>query len=191
MALTRCTWAKEANPTYINYHDREWGVPTYDDQMLFEMLVLEGSQAGLSWETILNKRQGYRDAFYNFDVHKVASMTDADLEKLRSNPAIVRNRLKINMARKNAIVFIDIQKEFGSFKNYIWEFVNHKPIFNKWREMDDVPVSTPISDTIAKDLKKRGMSFVGTTIMYAYMQACGLVNDHITSCFCHGKIADA
>lgn len=185
---TRCSWAKESNHHYINYHDNEWGVPTHDDTMLFEMLVLEGCQAGLSWETILNKRDGYRAAFHNFDVQKVANMSDEELENLRQNPNIVRNRLKINMARKNARVFIDIQNEFGSFDTYIWAYVDNKPILNNWTSMDQVPVSTPISDAIAKDLKKRGMSFVGTTIIYAYMQACGLVNDHITSCMCyHGR----
>lgn len=185
---TRCSWAKESNPRYIDYHDNEWGVPTHNDQMLFEMLVLEGCQAGLSWETILNKRDGYRAAFHNFDVQKVANMSDEELENLRQNPDIVRNRLKINMARKNARVFIDIQNEFGSFDTYIWAYVDNKPILNNWTSMDQVPVSTPISDAITKDLKKRGMSFVGTTIIYAYMQACGLVNDHITSCMCyHGR----
>lgn len=185
MAKVRCSWAKETNPLYIDYHDNEWGVPVHDDRELFEMLVLEGCQAGLSWETVLNKREGYREAFYNFDVQKVAAMTDEELESLRNNPNIIRNRLKINMARKNARVFIDIQKEFGSFDVYIWDFVNGTPIINAWKDMTEVPVSTDISDAISKDLKKRGMSFVGTTIIYAYMQACGLVNDHITSCFCY------
>lgn len=188
MEKTRCSWAKESNPLYVEYHDTEWGVPTHDDQMLFEMIVLEGSQAGLSWETILNKREGYRKAFYNFDVQKVANMSDKELENLRNNPDIVRNRLKINMARKNARVFIDIQKEFGSFNDYIWAYVDHKPILNNWKTMDQVPASTPLSDKISKDLKKRGMSFVGSTIIYAYLQSCGLVNDHITSCCCyHGR----
>lgn len=181
----RCAWAKESNPLYINYHDNEWGVPTHDDQMLFEMLVLEGCQAGLSWETILNKREGYRAAFHGFDVTRVASMSDAELEKLRENPAIVRNKLKIKMARTNAIVFLDIQKEFGTFKDYLWAYVDHKPIQNHWKIMEEVPATTPLSDSISKDLKKRGMTFVGSTIIYAYMQACGLVNDHITSCFCY------
>lgn len=185
--MNRCAWAKETNQLYLDYHDNEWGVPTTDDRELFEMLVLEGCQAGLSWETILNKRKGYRKAFYNFNIERVANMTDEELEKLRDNPAIVRNRLKINMARKNAIIFLDIQKEFGTFKNYLWAYVGHKTIQNHWKTMDDVPASTPLSDEIAKDLKKRGMSFVGTTIIYAYLQACGLVNDHITSCFCYDK----
>lgn len=188
MTKSRCSWAKETNPLYIDYHDNEWGVPTYDDQMLFEMLVLEGCQAGLSWETILNKREGYRRAFHNFDVNRVASMTDEELEQLRDNSEIVRNRLKINMARKNARVFLDIKHEFGSFKDYLWAYVDHQPIQNHWETMGDVPASTPLSDKISKDLKKRGMSFVGTTIIYAYMQACGLVNDHITSCFCYDKV---
>lgn len=183
--MNRCAWAKETNPLYIEYHDHEWGVPTYDDQMLFEMLVLEGCQAGLSWETILNKREGYRKAFHGFDVERVANMTDLELEKLRDNPDIVSNRLKINMARTNARVFIDIQKEFGSFRDYIWAYVNNLPIKNHWTTMADVPATTSISDAISKDLKKRGMTFVGSTIMYAYMQSCGLVNDHITSCICY------
>jgi len=187
MKKTRCSWAKETSPLYMDYHDNEWGVPTYDDQMLFEMLVLEGCQAGLSWETILNKRAGYRDAFYNFEVQRVANMTNDKLESLRQNSAIVRNRLKINMARKNAKVFLNIQKEFGSFKNYLWDYVNHKPIQNHWERMDEVPATTPLSDQISKDLKARGMSFVGSTIIYAYMQACGVVNDHITKCFCYDK----
>ena len=187
MTKSRCAWAKETNQLYLDYHDNEWGVPTTDDKMLFEMLVLEGCQAGLSWETILNKREGYRAAFYNFDITRVANMTDAELEKLRDNPAIVRNRLKINMARKNAIVFLDIQCEFGTFKDYLWGYVDHTPIQNHWATMGDVPATTPLSDAIAKDLKKRGMTFVGSTIIYAYMQACGLVNDHITSCFCYGR----
>ena len=185
MSKHRCNWAKETNQLYIDYHDHEWGVPTYDDKMLFEMLILEGCQAGLSWETILNKREGYRAAFYNFDVERVANMTDEELEQLRHNPNIVRNRLKIKMARTNAHIFIDIQREFGSFKDYLWGYVDYKPIQNHWQNMDDVPASTPLSDQISKDLKKRGMTFVGTTIIYAYMQACGLVNDHIQSCFCY------
>ncbi len=183
----RCAWAKETNPLYLDYHDNEWGVPTHDDQMLFEMLVLEGAQAGLSWETVLNKRAGYREAFYDFDVQKVAKMSDAELDNLRENPDIIRNRLKINAARTNARVFIEIQNEFGSFDVYLWEFVNNTPIQNQWNNMSEVPASTALSDKISKDLKKRGMTFVGTTIIYAYMQACGLVNDHITSCCCYSK----
>ena len=167
MPKKRCAWAKESNSLYVDYHDNEWGVPTYDDQILFEMLVLEGCQAGLSWETILNKRDGYRDAFYNFDVTRVANMTDGELEKLRDNAAIIRNRLKIKMARTNARVFLEIQKEFESFSNYLWSYVDHKPIQNDWPKMEDVPASTPLSDKISKDLKKRGMTFVGTTIIYA------------------------
>lgn len=183
----RCAWANPKNPLYIDYHDHEWGVPTTDDRDLFEMLVLEGCQAGLSWETILNKREGYRKAFHNFDVHKVANLSDADLKKLQDNPDIVRNKLKIKMARTNARVFIDIQKEFGSFRDYIWAYVSHTPIQNHWKSMSDVPATTAISDAISKDLKKRGMTFVGSTIIYAYMQSCGLVNDHITSCHCYAK----
>lgn len=147
------------------------------------MLILEGAQAGLSWETILKRRQGYRNAFYHFDPEKVAMMTDAALEKLHSDPGIIRNRLKIASARQNAIVFLKIQKEFGSFDRYLWGFVKGEPIVNRFSSMKEVPVRTPISDALSKDLKKRGMSFVGSTIMYAYMQAVGLVNDHLASCF--------
>lgn len=167
---------------YAQYHDEEWGVPVYDDRLLFEMLILEGAQAGLSWEIVLKKRQGYREAFYNFDVQKVANMSDEELEFLRDNEKIIRNRLKIYSARINARVFIDIQKKFNSFSNYIWAFVNNKTIINHWSQFSEVPASTHVSDAISKDLKKRGMKFVGSTIIYAYMQAVGMVNDHLTSC---------
>lgn len=172
-----------SHPLYSEYHDNEWGIPSYDDKHLFEMLILEGAQAGLNWETILKKREGYRKAFHGFDVQKVAKMTDAALEKLRENPEIIRNRLKIFSARKNARVFIEIQKEFGSFSDYVWGFVDHNPIQNTWKTGKDVPATTPLSDALSKDLKKRGMSFVGSTIMYAYMQAVGLVNDHTRVCW--------
>jgi len=183
----RCFGNKPGQDLYADYHDNEWGIPCYDDTKLFEMLILEGAQAGLSWETVLKKRQGYRKAFYNFDVQKVAKMSDTQLEALRNNPDIIRNKLKIYSTRKNAIVFIQIQQEFGSFSKYLWGYVNNKPIINSWAEFKDVPVTTPISDAISKDLKKRGMSFVGSTIIYAYIQAVGLVNDHLTSCWKHGK----
>lgn len=172
----------EGKKFYADYHDQEWGIPVYSDQKLFEMLILEGAQAGLSWETILKRRDGYQKAFHHFDPEKVASMSDEELESLRKNPNIIRNRLKIFSARQNARVFLELQKEFGSFSNYIWRFVDHKPIQNHRKEWKDVPCSSPISDTISKDLKKRGMSFVGSTIIYAYMQAVGLVNDHLTNC---------
>ncbi|MDR3646346.1 MAG: DNA-3-methyladenine glycosylase I [Candidatus Babeliales bacterium] len=168
---------------YAEYHDTQWGVPVHDDQLLFEMLILEGAQAGLSWETILKRRAGYKKAFQNFDVNKVATMSDHELEALRNNPEIIRNRLKIYSAKKNAQVFIEIQKEFGTFDKYIWAFVNNKPIINHNKQLSDIKTSTNISDTISKDLKKRGMSFVGSTIIYAYMQAVGMVNDHIAICW--------
>ncbi len=172
---------------YITYHDEQWGVPVHDDQPLFEMLILEGAQAGLSWETILKRRQGYQAAFHNFDVIKVANMSDQQLEALRQDQAIIRNRLKIYSARTNAQIFIKIQKEFGSFNHYLWTFVNHTPIINHWQKLTDVPVTTKESDALSTDLKKRGMKFVGSTIIYAYMQAVGLVNDHIKECWRYGQ----
>lgn len=187
MNRKRCGWVGEGKPHYEDYHDHEWGTPVHDDNKLFEMLVLEGAQAGLNWETILKKRGGYHTAFHNFDPVKVAVMTDAALEKILKDPAIIRNRLKIFSARKNARVFLDIQQEFGSFDAYVWRFVGGNPIINSWKTLKDVPASTPESDALAKDLKKRGMSFVGTTIIYAYMQACGLVNDHVSTCFKYQK----
>lgn len=182
-AKTRCKWANPKNPLYLKYHDEEWGVPVHDDQKLFEMLVLEGAQAGLSWETVLNKREGYRKAFKGFDIKKVAKMTDTMLENLMVNEAIIRNRLKIFSVRKNARIFIEIQKEFGSFDKYLWSFVKGKTIKNKWKNLKQIPAKIPESDALAKDLKKRGMSFVGSTIIYAFMQAVGMVNDHTTDCF--------
>ncbi len=181
--LKRCAWVPNNNLEYIKYHDEEWGVPVHDDGKFFEMLILEGAQAGLSWETVLKKREGYRKAFKNFDVQKCAKLSDEELEKQLLNPEIIRNRLKVFSVRKNAIAFIAIQKEFGSFDKYIWQFVGNKPIQNKLSSISQVPAKTEISDKISKDLKKRGMSFVGSTIMYAFMQATGLVNDHTTDCF--------
>lgn len=181
----RCPWVGLNKPHYEHYHDTEWGVPVHDDIRHFEMLILEGSQAGLNWETILKKRDGYRAVFKNFNPHEVAKLTDKQLEEILLNPAIVRNRLKVFAARKNAIAFLNIQKEFGSFNSYVWAFVGGKQIINKWKELKEVPASTKESDLLSKDLKKRGMTFVGSTIMYAYMQAVGLVNDHLTSCWCH------
>ncbi|MBK2238938.1 DNA-3-methyladenine glycosylase I [Francisella philomiragia] len=180
---TRCFGSN--SQIYANYHDNEWGIPKYDDRELFELLILEGAQAGLNWETILKKRQAYRDAFYNFDPIKAASMSDSELESLRDNPNIIRNKLKIYSARKNAKAFLQIQKEFDSFSDYIWAFVDNKPIKNHWKSHQEVPISTSISEKISKDLKKRGMSFVGPTIIYAYMQAAGLVNDHLVDCWCY------
>jgi len=181
--LNRCGWVPDNNLEYQKYHDEEWGIPIHDDNKLFEMLILEGAQAGLSWEIVLKKREGYRAAFKNFDVQKVAKMTDKELEKLIQNPNIIRHKLKIFSVRKNALAFIKIQEEFGSFDNYIWKFVDNKPLINNIKPLSEIPVKTEISDKISKDLKKRGMSFIGSTIMYAYMQAIGLVNDHTTDCF--------
>lgn len=179
----RCFGNKPGQEFYAAYHDNEWGIPVHDDRHLFEMLILEGAQAGLSWETILRRREGYRAAFHNFDVSKVAAMNDDELEALRQDERIIRNRLKIYAARKNAQVYIAIQKEFGSFDRYLWSYVDGAQIVNHWKSFKDVPVTTAISDAISKDLKKRGMSFVGSTIIYAYMQAVGLVNDHVDGCW--------
>lgn len=179
----RCFGGKPGQEFYADYHDHEWGVPVHDDKHLFEMLILEGAQAGLSWETILKRREGYRKAFHGFDPVKVAAMKDSELEALRSDEKIIRNRLKIYAARQNAQVFLKIQKEFGSFDLYLWGFVNGKPLVNHRRQLKDIPITTAESDALSKDLKKRGMTFVGSTIIYAYMQAVGLVNDHCLSCW--------
>ncbi len=181
--IKRCPWVGTGKPHYEHYHDTEWGVPVHDDQRHFEMLILEGAQAGLSWETILKRREGYRRAFKGFVPLKVARMTDRELEVLLSDVTIIRNRLKVFSARKNAAVFLAIQKEFGSFDAYVWRFVGGKPKVNRPRRMQEVPSRTPESDALSKDLKKRGMSFVGSTIIYAYMQAIGMVNDHLLDCF--------
>jgi DNA-3-methyladenine glycosylase I len=179
--ITRCDWCL-GDPLYIEYHDTEWGVPVYEDQKLFEFLILEGAQAGLSWLTILRKREGYRKAFAEFDPQKVARFTDRHIEKLLLDPSIIRNRLKVNGAVKNANAFLKVQDEFGSFSNYIWRFTDGKVIVNERRTMKDIPATSPESDAMSKDLKKRGFTFVGSTIMYAHMQATGMVNDHIVSC---------
>lgn len=183
MERKRCFGGKVGQELYAAYHDHEWGIPVHDEAHLFEMLILEGAQAGLSWETILKRRDGYREAFHQFDPVKVANMSDDELEALIKNEKIIRNRLKIFAARKNAKVFLKIQKEFGSFDKYLWGFVHNKPIINHPKSFADVPTSTQESDALSKDLKKRGMSFVGSTIMYAYMQAVGLVDDHLAECF--------
>ena len=177
----RCSWPK--SDLDIRYHDEEWGVPVHDDRVLFEFLILEGAQAGLSWSTILNKRDGYRKAFARFDARKVAKFTPADVERLMADASIVRNRLKIESTITNAKAFLAVQKEFGSFDAYLWRFVNGKPIDSRRRTMKDVPTRTPESDALSKDLLERGFKFVGTTICYAFMQAVGMVNDHMTSCF--------
>src|SRR5687767_12845546 len=181
--MKRCTWPK--NELAIAYHDSEWGVPLHDDRKLFEFIVLEGAQAGLSWDTILRKRENYREAFDGFDVEKVARYTDKKIERLLQNEGIIRNRLKVASAVSNAIAFIKVQKEFGSFDKYIWSFVDGKPIVNKRKDTSQIPARSEISDTISKDLKKRGFNFVGSTIMYAHMQATGMVNDHLVGCFRH------
>jgi DNA-3-methyladenine glycosylase I len=180
---TRCAWVPEGKPDYVEYHDAEWGEPVHDDQKHFEMLILEGAQAGLSWYTILRRREGYRKAFKKFDPKKVARMTDAELESVLTNGDVIRNRLKVFSARKNAQTFLAIQKEFGSYDAYVWRFVGGEPKVNRPASMKDVPVATAESDALSKDLKKRGMSFVGTTILYAYMQAVGLMNDHTRECY--------
>ena len=168
---------------YAAYHDEEWGVPVRDDPMLFEMLVLEGAHAGLSWETVLRKRDGYREVFHGFDVARVAAMSDGELEAALVNPAIVRHRQKVTSARNNARVFMAMQEEFGSFSSWLWEHVGQQPIVGHWERLEDVPASTPLSHTISKDLGKRGMTFVGPTIVYAYLQAVGVVNDHYKGCW--------
>ena len=188
-AVTRCQWAEGVSLDYIRYHDEEWGVPVHDDRTQFEFLVLEGAQAGLSWSTILNKRAGYRKLFAEFDPEKVARFTRKRIEKLLLDPSIVRNRLKVESTVTNAKAFLDVQEEFGSFSDYIWGFVDGKPIQNKFRQDGDVPATSPESDALSKDLKKRGFRFVGSTIIYAHMQATGLVNDHVTACFRHKPCA--
>jgi len=190
-ALTRCRWAEGVSLGYIEYHDKEWGVPVFDDQVQFEFLLLEGAQAGLSWSTILNKREGYRKAFADFDPLKVARFTQKRIEKILLDPGIVRNRLKVQSAVSNAKAFLAVQKEFGSFSKYIWGFVDGKPIQNNFRKDDDIPATSPESDALSKDLKKRGFKFVGSTIMYAHMQATGLVNDHVAACFRHKPCVSA
>jgi len=182
-AVSRCRWAESVSLAYIEYHDKEWGVPVWDDQVQFEFLILEGAQAGLSWSTILNKRDGYRKAFADFDPVKVARFTEKRIEKLLLDPSIVRNRLKVRSAVTNAKAFLAVQKEFGSFCEYAWGFVGGKPIQTNCRKDGDVPATSPESDALSKDLKQRGFKFVGSTIIYAHMQATGMVNDHVSNCF--------
>lgn len=178
----RCEWCGH-DPLYVTYHDEEWGVPAHDDRHLFEMLILEGAQAGLSWSTILKKRENYRKAFDNFEAKKIAKYDKAKVAKLLGDPGIVRNRLKIAATIQNARAFLKVQKEFGSFARYIWQFVGDQPKINKWRSLKEIPPKTAESDAMSKDLKKRGFSFVGSTICYAFMQAVGMVNDHVVTCF--------
>lgn len=186
----RCDWVKLENPLYVKYHDEEWGIPCFEDKKLFEMLILEGAQAGLSWETILNKRENYRKAFDNFNPLKISEYKEDKINELLANSGIVRNKLKINSAIKNAKVFLRIQTEIGSFSKYLWNFVGGKPIQNNFKTIQEIPAKTELSDTISQDLKKRGMNFVGSTIIYAYLQAVGVVNDHTTDCFCRNKKED-
>ena len=178
----RCTWTND-NPLMIEYHDTEWGVPVHDDKKLFEFLVLEGAQAGLSWQTVLNKRENYRKALHGFDPAKIARYGNKDTKRLLGNAGIIRNRLKVATTIQNAQKFLEIQKEFGSFNEYIWQFVNGKPIKNKFKSLREIPPTTKESDAMSKDLKKRGFKFVGSTICYAFMQAVGMTNDHTTDCF--------
>ena len=182
--VQRCAWA-ESTPLSTRYHDTEWGVPVHDDRVFFEFLILEGAQAGLSWNTILNKRANYRTAFANFDPRAVARYDRPKIAALMTDAGIVRNRLKIESTVSNARAFLAVQLEFGSFDRYIWQFVNGSPVRNRWRSMRDVPASSPLSDSLSKDLKKRQFRFVGTTICYAFMQATGIVNDHLVTCFRH------
>ncbi len=178
----RCAWCLKFDQ-YIEYHDKEWGVPVHDDQKHFEFLILEGAQAGLSWSTILKKREGYRKAFAGFDPKKVSRFSESRIEKILQDPGVIRNRLKVNAAVNNAKRFLEVQKEFGTFDNYIWSFVDGKPIVNKWKSLKQVPAVTKESDALSKDLIKRGFKFVGSTVIYAHMQACGLVNDHLVDCW--------
>src|SRR5262245_921121 len=186
--LVRCTWSEGVDPAYERYHDTEWGVPVRDDRTHFEFLVLESAQAGLSWWTILRKRDGYRRAFAQFDAAKVARFTSRTIEKLMKDPGIVRNRQKIEAAVTNARAYLKIQEELGSFDKYVWEFVGGSPIVNRWRKRAEVPPTSKESDALSKDLKARGFKFVGTTTIYAHMQATGLVNDHLVDCFRYGEM---
>lgn len=184
--MTRCAWAR--SPQDIAYHDAEWGVPVHDDRRLFEFLILEGAQAGLSWSTILAKRENYRALYEGFDPARVAAFEEADLARLLANPGIVRNRLKVAASIQNARSFLEVQREFGSFNAYLWGFVDGKPIQNRWLSLAEVPARTEVSDRLSKDLQRRGFKFVGTTICYAMMQAVGMVNDHTVDCFRHGPL---
>jgi len=183
----RCSWSGDL-PIYHDYHDNEWGRPVHDDQKLFEMLILEGAQAGLTWITILKKRENYRIAFDGFDPNIVANYDDAKIEELMANEGIVRNRLKINSAITNAKLFLEVQKQYGSFDKFLWQYVDNKPIVGHFEKIEDMPATTEISDKISKDLKKMGFKFVGSTIIYAYMQATGMVNDHFTDCFVYKEL---
>ncbi|MFH0261627.1 DNA-3-methyladenine glycosylase I [Vibrio barjaei] len=187
----RCPWLDETKQDYVDYHDKEWGVPVLDDQTMFEYLVLESAQAGLSWYTILKRREGYRNAFANFDVEKVARFTEEDERRLREDSGIIRNKLKISSTITNAQHFIEIQKEFGSFCNYIWSFVDNKVLVTSPKTLEDYPATSEVSDRLSKDLKKRGFKFVGSTIIYAHLQAAGLINDHSVSCYRRQEVIDS
>lgn len=189
--LKRCTWCEGLYDDYVKYHDEEWGVPVHDDRKHFEFLILEGAQAGLSWSTILKRRDGYRKAFADFDPVLVAEYGDAKYESLLQDPSIIRNRLKVRSAINNAKKFLEVQKEFGSFDSYIWKFTGGKPLVNSWEKMSDIPAKTELSDRVSKDLKKRGFNFVGSTIIYAHLQATGIVNDHEVSCFRYKELKSA
>jgi len=191
MVKKRCGWVVESNPLMLEYHDREWGVPVHDDGKHFEFLVLEGAQAGLNWSIVLNKRERYRRAFSGFDPSKVARYTDKRVQKLLLDPGIIRNRQKIQAAVRNARAFLTIQEEFGSFDAYTWRFVGGQPKVNRWRVMNQIPATSSESDAFSKDLKHRGFSFVGSTIIYAHMQAVGMVNDHLVDCFRYREVARA
>ena len=187
----RCSWSYTGNnPLYIEYHDREWGVPLHDDNHLFEMLVLEGAQAGLSWLTVLKKRDSFRKAFANFDPEAVSLFGESHINELMNNPEIIRNERKIKSAITNAVKFIEVQDEFGTFDNYVWDFVHDEPIVNHWKSVKEIPSRTELSDVLSRDLLKRGFSFVGSTICYAYMQSTGLVNDHVEECFRFQELMD-
>ena len=186
--VRRCGWARLTNPLYVRYHDEEWGVPSHDDRHLFEMLTLEGAQAGLSWETILNKRAAYRRAFERFDPRRVARWSRADIARRLRDAGIVRNRLKVESTVSNARAFLELQEEFGSFDAWLWRFVDGKPRRNSWRALSSIPPRTAVSDTLSRELKQRGFRFVGTTIVYAYMQAVGMVNDHVVGCFRRAQV---
>lgn len=183
----RCAWCGD-DELYVRYHDEEWGVPVHDDRKLFEFLILEGAQAGLSWLTILRKRENYRRAFAEFDPKKVARFGDDDIQRLLSDPGIVRNRLKINATVNNARLFLDVAAKHGGFSHYLWNFVDGKPIVNRWKRMEQIPATSPESDAISKELKRLGFKFVGSTIIYAHMQATGMINDHIVTCFRHPEV---
>lgn len=184
---TRCTWVSD-DPIYMDYHDKEWGVPLYDERLLFEFLILEGAQAGLSWLTILKRRENYRRCFDHFNAEKIARYDANTCKKLLANPGIIRNRLKIQSVITNAQAYLAVKQEFPSFSDYVWQFVEGKPIHNRWNKQNQVPTNTTLSDKMSKDLKKRGFKFIGTTICYAFMQAVGMVNDHLTGCFRHTEV---